>query len=109
MWPHCFVLAQSAPEAAPVFRALGAAFASDGAIPLGRPVSAVPPDTLLARAVAFTGEVRKRAVPISRGGTLPRADGSDAPYRCILLPLGDDGATIDAFLGAANGRDCPTR
>ncbi len=108
MWPHCFVLDVAGTPTAPRFRAVGdALLATHHPSPVGRTVSEIPRDCLLGVAVAYFDEVLARQVPVSRGDEFVSAAGTRILYRSILLPMSDDGVTVNAILGAVNCRELP--
>ncbi|MBK1670940.1 hypothetical protein CKO28_23285 [Rhodovibrio sodomensis] len=63
----------------------------------------VPETALLHHAAGFVQQTLDKGVPVSLGGEAVLADGKTL-FRSILLPLSNDGSTIDHLLGAANGR-----
>ena len=112
LWPHCFVLELAGADGRPVFRAVGAALARHAKRPLvGRPVSDMaaeePADSLPGAATAYVATVLQKRAPVSRGGTLRETDGTERPYRSILLPMSDDGETINGLFGAASCQEAP--
>jgi hypothetical protein len=74
-------------------------------LPDGAPetLKAVPANALLHHAAGFADRTLEKAVPVSLGGEAVLTEGK-VLFRSILLPLSNDGATIDHLLGAANGR-----
>lgn len=109
MWPHCYLIDVAAAPADPVIDYVGPA-SSEG-LPgdfKGRPISELPPNTLLAKATSYLNQVIAKEVPISMGGEFEDGTGATILYRSILLPLSDEGRTIDHVLGAANYRKVVT-
>ena len=101
MWGYCFLL--EGPEGGLVFRFVGEHHVADlRADPTGQPVSGVRQNTLLGRAVAYSGQVVDRKVPITLGGKFVDAAGRNVLYRSILMPVASNGATV--LLGGANSR-----
>jgi hypothetical protein len=110
MWPHCFILDVADGAGEPRFRTLGEAIAAtQRPSPVGKAVSEIPRDSLLGVAVAYVDEVLSKRVPVSRGDEFVSAAGTRILYRSILLPMSDDGLTINAILGAVNCRELPGR
>jgi len=108
MWPHCFVLDVGASGQEPRFKALGDAIAATHhPSPVGKAVSEISRDCLLGVAVAYVDEMLTRRVPISRGDEFVSAAGTRILYRSILLPMSDDGETVNGILGAVNCRELP--
>ena len=106
LWPHCFIVDVIGATIAPMFRALGSEFAAEAKCSLvGRCVSDAPAGTLVSAATAYIAEVLTKSVPVSRGGELRRANRPTMLYRSILLPMSDDGETINGLLGGASGRE----
>lgn len=103
MWRACFTLRLGGSE--PVFDHIGDCHVRyHGTDLTGRGVAEAGANTLLGAAVSYLDEVMLRRIPITYGGTVPGPDGEEIPYRSILLPLSDDGETINAILGGANCR-----
>ncbi len=89
---------------APVFRMIGPAYRREWiADATGCPTTAVPPDTLLGRAVQHWREALARAVPVAGGGGFTDLQGQNVLYRSIILPLCEDGRRITHLLCAASG------
>jgi len=59
--------------------------------------------SFLKLATDFFPRVLEKRIPVSIGGEAT-SDGRPVLFRAILLPLSNDGARIDALLGAANCR-----
>ena len=102
-WTHCFTLAVAQPVSGSAFHHLGEIYRP------GLPDAGVatladcPQDTLLHAATHYIDRVLQKKVPVSMGGQTHL--GADAVlYRSILLPLSNDGYTIDYLLGGANFR-----
>jgi hypothetical protein len=105
MWPHCALLEVSGHERDPVIQYIGGHLANgcDGNLQ-GQALSAASGDTLAAHAMSYYAQVLVKRVPITYGGEFRDRDGSKVLYRSIVLPLADDGVTIDRLLCAANCR-----
>ncbi len=75
--------------------------------PTGLPVAASLPEALWERLRhTFDAAVQERR-PIALSGTCAGRDGIDALYRSVVMPLGDDGATVDALAGTFTYRRLP--
>jgi hypothetical protein len=105
MWPHCALLEVTGHERDPLIRHIGEGLANgcDGSLQ-GRALSVMPGGTLAAHAMSYYAQVLVKHVPITYGGEFRDRDGGKVLYRSIILPLADDGATIDRLLCAANCR-----
>lgn len=102
-WSHCFTLAVAQPPTASVFHHLGEIYRPD-LPPAGVPtLGDCPQGTLLNASTHYLERVLQKKVPVSLGGHAHL--GADSIlYRSILLPLSNDGHTIDSILGGANFR-----
>jgi hypothetical protein len=67
-------------------------------------MSACPQSSLLHALLAYLPRCIESVGPLAISGSAQHG-GYDILYRAILLPLSEDGATIDAVLVAANYRD----
>lgn len=106
MWKNCFVLEIFEDGDEPLFRAVGEAVASHVDFSLvDQPISVTPEKSLPGVAISFLAEVLRKGVPISRGDEYFKDDGTRVLYRSILLPMSDDGETINGVLGAVNCRE----
>jgi hypothetical protein len=103
-WAHCFLL-RLAGDGPAGSRLLHVGNALLGDLPDGAPdtLVQVPETALLHHAAGFVDQTLAKAVPVSLGGEAVLSGGRTL-FRSILLPLSDDGTTIDHLLGAANGR-----
>ncbi len=70
----------------------------------GEPIAACPDDTLLGLMLSFLPRVLSSRMHFTIEGATSVLAGGPILYRCVLLPLSDDGNQIDAVLGAANYR-----
>ena len=106
MWKNCFVLEIFEDEAEPRFRAMGEALAAhvDHSL-IDQPISTAPEKSLPGVAVSFLDEVLTKGVPISRGDEFFKDDGTRVLFRSIILPMSDDGDSINGILGAVNCRE----
>ena len=106
MWAHCFVLEIFDDGSEPRFRAMGDTLAQHVDVPLvDEPLSKAPEKSLPGVAISFLEEVLRKSVPISRGDEFVKDDGTKVLYRSILLPMSDDGESINGILGAVNCRE----
>ena len=105
VWPFCFALDTTEFADDPIIRVAEPAIAADAGRIVGRHLSDLPGSTLLGHACSYVQEVLRKRVPISRGGSIIRPDGTRILYRSILLPMSDDGHAICGLLGAANFRE----
>ncbi len=106
IWANVFVLDLEGFPDDPLFRLAGDSFAANTGSPLRNiRISQVPENTLAERSVSYYREVIARGVPISRGGEFNKSDGTKVLYRGVILPMSDDGVTINGLLGAANCRE----
>ncbi len=88
----------------PIFRFIGAAYIDDCGMDLtGQPISAVPRHTLLVCLTDYFLQVFAAKSALAFEGDFPRDAAADIHYRGILLPLSEDGETIDYIVGAING------
>jgi hypothetical protein len=103
-WAHCFLLRLTGDELAGS-RLLHVGNVLLGDLPDGAPETLVevPESALLHHAAGFADQTLAKAVPVSLGGEALLTVGRTL-FRSILLPLSNDGTTIDHLLGAANGR-----
>jgi hypothetical protein len=106
MWENSFVLEIFSDGDEPRFRAMGDVLASRVDFSLiDQPISMAPEKSLPGVAISFLEEVLRKGVPISRGDEFCKDDGTRVLYRSILLPMSDDGDTINGILGAVNCRE----
>jgi hypothetical protein len=106
MWPHCAVLDVLGKETDPEIVFVGNALAETaGADLVGQRLSRAPSETLLAKGLSYFGQVLAKRVPITFGGDFIDRRGVKILYRSIILPLSEDGTTINRLLGAANCRE----
>ena len=107
MWPFCFVVGVLGDEEVR-FTYVGDQVALDlpGLSP-STALSVLPEYSLVHHATAYVGQVLRRKVPVTKGGEFSAENGATIQFRSILLPLGEDGRTIDYLFGAANCREMP--
>ncbi len=101
MWPWCFVLEAKQGFSAPYFHYLGKELARYSGVFLSG--EADWRMTLLDKASSHLGRTLEARAPVLIEDELRRYDGRELLFRSIMLPLGDDGATVTHVLGAANG------
>jgi hypothetical protein len=101
-WAACLLLRLDGPADRAAFVHVGAAL-HPGVETTGLRLGELPADALLTHAAGFLDRVLDKQVPVSLGGEAETPSGTQL-FRSILLPLSDDGRTIDHVLGAANGR-----
>jgi hypothetical protein len=102
-WPNCFLLKLDEPVSASRLQAIGENLLGGHVLEPGTQVADCPGDTLLYQALKPLSRMLDKRIPMSIGGEA-EVGGTPTLYRSILLPLSDDGATIDHVLGAANGK-----
>jgi len=103
-WAHCFLLRiAGGPVGDSRVLHVGADLLGD--LPDGAPatLAGVPDTALLHHAAGFAARTLEKGVPVSLGGEAALLDGK-VLFRSVLLPLSNDGLTIDHLLGAANSR-----
>ena len=106
LYPFCFLLDVRGNPADPTVVAAGRTISSYSDAPLkGLAVSRFEPDTLPYQAVTYLSEVLRKGVPISRGGSFTDKRGVTILFRSIILPVADDGETINGLIAAANCRE----
>jgi hypothetical protein len=106
LYPFCLLLDIRPNPADPVVVAAGRTISSYSEAALkGLSVSRFERDTLPALAVTYLGEVLRKGVPISRGGSFVDKRGVTILYRSSVLPLADDGETVTGLIAAANCRE----
>ena len=99
--PHAFALDLAHGADDPVFRFIGKALADDcGKDFTLKPLSAVPPHTLLAVVARRYTDVVDRKTPVEFAEEHVGADGSTALFRGTMLPFSEDGQTLDFIVGA---------
>ncbi|MFB3135714.1 MAG: PAS domain-containing protein [Rhodospirillales bacterium] len=107
--PHAFALdlAQGADD--PVFRFVGKALTDDcGKDFTLKPLSAVPPHTLLAEVARRYTDVVDRKTPLEFAEEHVGADGTTALFRGAMLPFSEDGQTLDFIVGAITYKKKPS-
>lgn len=101
-WKDCFILDCQAKHPFPVFERIGSSLAKFSGIFLSGASDWT--ETLLDKATDHVGEVFETRDAVLIEEVLKRFDGERLAFRCILLPLSDDGVTITHVLGSANGK-----
>lgn len=103
-WTHCLLL-----DVDPDPTGSRLAFVGDGLRDPTWPtfdrqcVGECAPETLLHSATAYLARMVAEREPLAEGVALHV--GSPVRYRSVLLPLSEDGVTVDGALGAANCRE----
>ena len=99
--PNAFALDLAQGTDDPVFRFVGKSLTDDcGKDFTLKPLSAVPPHTLLAEVVRRYTDVVDRKTPVEFAEEHVGADGSTALFRGAMLPFSEDGQTLDFIVGA---------
>ena len=107
--PHAFALDLAAGIDDPVFRFVGKALTDDcGHDFTLKPVSAVPPHTLLAEVARRYTQVVDKKTPVEFAEEHVGADGSTALFRGAMLPFSEDGQTLDFIVGAITYKKKPS-
>lgn len=106
IWPLAFVISFSRGPSMPRFSYVGEEMLrlSSAPGPLKSPADASE-NSLLGKSTAYLDQVLRRRCPITIGGEFANARGQTFLYRSVMLPLSEDGATIDAILGAGNCKE----
>jgi hypothetical protein len=102
-WPHCYLLQVQHPPIASRFEHLGDIFRPGLPEREIETLADCPHGTLLHAATHYVDRVLQKRVPVSLGGHANLGPDS-VLYRSILLPLSNDGHTIDYLFGGANFR-----
>lgn len=102
LWPHCFVLDVKNFKDFPYFHYLGPRLARYSGVFLSGKHDWSR--TLLKKSVCHYKEALQRRAPVLVEEDLIQYDNRHLLFRSVLLPLSDDGATINFLLGAANGK-----
>ncbi len=104
-WAHCALIALAADLEESQFLAVGPKLLdAPGPSLEGQAIGACPHSSLLHALLAYLPRCIESVGPLAVSGSAQHG-GYDILYRAILLPLSEDGATIDAVLVAANYRD----
>ena len=101
LWPHCFILDVANFQDFPYFHYLGPRLARYSGIFLSGRYDWSR--TLLKKSVCHYREALERRAPVLLEEELTQYDNTKLLFRSILLPLSDDGDSINYLLGAANG------
>jgi hypothetical protein len=104
-WAHCALIALGSDLEQSQFLSVGPKLLDAPGPPLeGQPIGACPHSSLLHALLGYLPRCIESVGPLAVSGSAQHG-GYDILYRAILLPLSEDGATIDAILIAANYRD----
>lgn len=99
--PNAFALDLAQGGDDPVFRFIGKTLTDDcGKDFTLKPLSEVPPHTLLAEVARRYTDVVDRKTPVEFAEEHVGADGSTALFRGAMLPFSEDGKTLDFIVGA---------
>lgn len=101
-WQDCFILDSTSEHPFPVFDFMGQRLAKFSGVFLSGKSDWT--ETLLDKATGHVDEVFESRDVVLIEEILTRFDGKRLAFRCILLPLSEDGETITHILGAANGK-----
>lgn len=101
-WKDCFILDCQAEHPFPVFERIGSSLAKFSGIFLSGTSDWT--ETLLDKATSHVSDVFDTRDAVFIEEVLKRFDGERLAFRCILLPLSEDGTTITHILGSANGK-----
>lgn len=105
LWDHMFIVEVTAIPADYRFVMAGAVLQSAlGRDPTGEKVSAALPGGMGTRTLFLHQAAVGLKGPVDDAAKWTREDGSELLYRSILLPLSDDGNTVNALLGAFSYR-----
>ncbi len=106
MWPCCLVLKVEGCESDPIIATCGHELQEHGGEDLtGKPLSADPPQSLVANGASFFQQVLSKRVPITYGDKYTNAEGNEVLFRSAILPLGENDEAITHLLCAANCRE----
>jgi|HubBroStandDraft_1064217.scaffolds.fasta_scaffold186987_2 hypothetical protein len=104
-WPHCVMIDVDVDIERSRFVLVGEELRpSPGETLEGWPIAECPTGTLLSTAIAPIDRVIALRQPVTRGGPATHL-GVPILYRAVLMPLSEDGKTIDRVFGAANCRE----
>ena len=99
--PNAFALDLAQGGDDPVFRFIGKTLTEDcGKDFTLKPLSEVPPHTLLAEVARRYTDVVDRKTPVEFAEEHVGADGSTSLFRGAMLPFSEDGKTLDFIVGA---------
>lgn len=101
-WENCFILDRTGEHPFPVFETLGRELAKFSGIFLSGANDWS--QGLIDKAVGHINEVHSLRDAVLVEDKLARFDGEEFAFRCILLPLSEDGRNITHILGAANAK-----
>lgn len=108
LWDHLFMVEITATAADYRFAMAGAVLcAALGRDPTGEKVATALPGGMGARTVFLHQAAVGLKGPVDDANKWTRPDGAEILYRSILLPLSDDGQTVNALLGAFSFRPVP--
>ena len=100
-WAHCYLLEAASPPINSSFKHVGTIFDPEMPEHGVDTMLDCPHGTLLHAATHYLDRVLQKKVPISLGGSATLGP-DPVLYRSVLLPLSEDGETVDHVLGGAN-------
>lgn len=108
LWEHLFLVEITASPADYLFVLAGPVLAGAlGRDPTGEKVAAALPGGMGARTVFLYQAAVGLKGPVDDANKWTRPDGTEILYRSIVLPLSDDGDSVNALLGAFSFRPVP--
>lgn len=108
LWDHLFMVEVAADAMEYRYTMAGAVLCSAlGRDPTGEKVAEVLPGGMGARTVFLHQAAVGLKGPVDDANKWTRPDGTEILYRSILLPLSDDGQSVNGLLGAFSFRPVP--
>lgn len=108
LWEHLFLVEITASPAEYRFALAGTVLAAAlGRDPTGEKVAEALPGGMGARTVFLYQAAVGLKGPVDDANKWTRPDGTEILYRSIVLPLSDDGESVNALLGAFSFRPVP--
>lgn len=108
LWDHLFIVEVAANAADFRFAMAGAVLcAALGRDPTDEKIATALPGGMGARTVFLYQAAVGLKGPVDDANKWTRPDGAEILYRSIVLPLSDDGQTVNALLGAFSFRPVP--
>ncbi len=101
-WRSCFILDAKTDHPFPIFAYLGCELAKYSGVFLSGKSDWTM--SLLDKVTSKMSALLETQEPVLVEDELIRFDGKQIFFRCVLLPLSDDGKTVTHVLGAANGK-----
>lgn len=101
-WESCFVLDAHSDHPFPMFGHLGSELGKySGVFLSGRKDWTL---TLLDKVTLDVSKAVESCAPVLLEDEFKRFDGKIIKFRCVLLPMSEDGHTVTQVMGAANGK-----